>query len=104
MEEYPSGSSIVLKSNIEDEDLYFVGYKYNSRKVMCFLCSDNAGSFEDGDPYVARFPDKNGNVNKRLVHRPSVLSDYWKVSNKVDVHNQLRQFCLRLEKYWVSQW
>ena len=104
MEDYPSGSSIVLKANVENEDVYFVGYKYNARKVMCFLCSENAGSFEDGDPYVARFPDKNGNVSKRLVPRPSVLLDYWKVSNRVDVHNQVRQFCLRLEKYWVSNW
>ena len=104
MNDYPSGSNIVLKANVDGEDMYFVGYKYNARKVMCFLCSDNGGSFEDGDPYVARYADANGNVSKRLVPRPSVVSDYFQVSNKVDIHNQLRQYCLRLEKYWVSRW
>ena len=104
MEDYPSGSHLVMKANVQGEVLYFVGYKYNIRKVLCFVCSENAGSFDKGDPYIARFPDKNGNVNKREVPRPAVISDYFKVSNKVDIHNQLRQFCLQLEKCWVTHW
>ena len=104
MDDYPSGSHLVMEANVDGELIYFVGYKYNCRKVLCFVCSNNAGSFSHGDPYIARFPDKNGNVNKRAVPRPSVLSDYFKVSNKVDIHNQLRQYCLKLEKCWVAQW
>ena len=32
MNDYPSGSNIVLKANVDDENMYFVGYKYNYKK------------------------------------------------------------------------
>ena len=38
----------------------------------------------------------------RLVPRPEVCSKYYIHSNKIDVHNQCRQFELRLEKHWVT--
>ena len=62
MDNYPSGASVVLKSTENDCVLYFIGYKYNSRKVLCFICSENAGSFQPGKPYEARFPNRSGNV------------------------------------------
>ena len=102
MDDYPSGSHLVLSSKAEDETLYFVGYKYNSKKVLLFLCSENAGLFSDGKPYVAKFPDKNGNVQRRDVPRPTIVSDYFGVSNVVDRHNHLRQAELKLEKHWVT--
>lgn len=102
MDAYPSGSYIVMEATIEGQKLYLLGYKYNSSKVLTFLCSENAGLFQEGKPYIARFPDGNGNVNQREVPRPSVISDYFSLSNVVDVHNQLWQFSLRLEKSWVT--
>ena len=62
-----------------------------------------AGSTNPGEPYQARFPDKFGNVCSREVARPEILSNYFKYSNCVDLHNQARQFDLALEKKWVTQ-
>ena len=62
MKDYPSGADIVTKATIDGVVLFFVGYKYNSRKVLCFLCTENADSLQPGKPYVARFSDPRGNV------------------------------------------
>ena len=102
MEDYPSGAHLVLSAKVDEETLYFVGYKYNKKKVLLFLCSENAGSFKEGTPYVAKFPDENGNVQRRNVRRPSVISDYFGLSNVVDRHNHVRQAELKLEKHWVT--
>ena len=62
MDDWPSGSNLVLKNKVDGEVLYYVGYKYNCKRVLGFLCSENAGSFKDGKPYEARFPDTHGNL------------------------------------------
>ena len=103
MEDFPSGSHVLLKGKCEGCVLYFLGYKYNCRKVLCFLCSENSGDFKEGLPYVARFHDTNGNMQNREVYRPSIISDYFGLSNKIDRHNHIRQSALSLEKYWVTQ-
>lgn len=50
MEDFPSGASIVLKSKcpINSVELLAIGYKYNRRKVLCFLATPNAGSTKPG--------------------------------------------------------
>ena len=103
MKKYPSGSHLVLSGQVDGQILYFVGYKYNSKKVLLFLCSENSGLFTEGEPYLAKFPDHNGNVMHRKVPRPSVISEYFGVSNAVDRHNHLRQAELKLEKHWVTK-
>ena len=103
MKDFPSGSHLLLKANVDGCVLYFLGYKYNSKKVLCFLCSENAGDFQEGEPYVARFHGNDGNMHVREVYRPSIISDYFGVSNKIDRHNHIRQSSLRLEKYWLTQ-
>ena len=37
------------------------------------------------------------------MNRPEVCSKYFENCNAIDVHNQGRQFELRLEKHWVTQ-
>lgn len=69
--------------------------------MLTFVSTRGAG-LEAGDPYEARFPDKYGNLCVRHVARPQVISNYFKYSNKVDVHNQVRQFDIALEKKWVT--
>ena len=103
MKDFPSGSHLLLKGKVEECVLYFIGYKYNSKKVLCFLCSEHAGDFQEGLPYVARFHDTNGNMQNREVYRSSVVSDYFGFSNKIDRHNHIRQSALSLEKHWVTQ-
>ena len=71
--------------------------------VCLFLGSWNSGSSTLGDPYKAKWPDEFGNVKTRNVDRPEIIGQYFKVSNKIDVHNQIRQNELALEQLWVSQ-
>ena len=100
MKDFPGGTWIVLEGHAEKEDvdLVCIGYKYNKKKVLIFVTTKGAGSTNPGEPYVARFPDKFGNVCSREVGRPEILSNYFKYSNCVDLHNQARQFDLALEK------
>jgi hypothetical protein len=102
MSEWPSGSYLVMECcTPKDHNLICIGYKYSASKVLVFLGTKNAGSSKPGDPYVARFPDANGNVAQRNVQRPDVISKYFNDSNVIDSHNQARQSALKLEKRWV---
>jgi hypothetical protein len=103
MKDMPGGTWIVLETTTDEERLFCVGYKYNKKNVLIFMCSRGAGSTEPGVPYEARFPDKYGNVCTRHVARPQVISTYFKYSNCVDLHNQVRQHSLALEKKWITQ-
>ena len=100
MKDFPGGTWIIMEGHAEKEnqDLVAIGYKYNTKTVLQFVCTKGAGSTKAGEPYQARFPDKFGNVCVRHVMRPHVISMYFKHSNVVDVHNQARQFELALEK------
>ena len=102
MKDFPGGTWITLETEIDSVSLVCIGYKYNKRNILTFIFTKGAGSTAQGDPYEARFPDKFGNVCVRHVARPSILSTYFQVSNKVDLHNQARQYELRLEKKWVT--
>ena len=61
-----------------------------------------AGSTEVGVLYEARFPDKYGNICICYVLCPDCMSNYFKYSNKINLHNQEKQFELVLEKKWVT--
>ena len=103
MKEWPSGSQLVLECvSPRGNDLVALGYKYNQRKVICFLFNKTAGSTKPGDPYIARFNDAFKNVAQRKVPRPAVVSNYFSNSNAVDAHNQARQFELGLERLWIT--
>ena len=98
LKEEPGGASIVLRSVLDDIPLIAIGYKYNKRRVLHFVMSENAGNTTEGDPYQMKFTDQFGNIQIRKISRPEVISMYFQDSNFVDVHNQLRQYALRLEK------
>ena len=104
MKDMPGGTWIVLEGTTEElnRKLVCIGYKYNKKTVLTFILTRGAGSSEPGDPYEARFPDKYGNLCVRHVARPQVIANYFKYSNKVDVHNQVRQFDIGLEKKWIT--
>jgi hypothetical protein len=99
----PGGVSIILKGTAPNEQvLYAIGYKYSSKKVLFFVITSKAGSTTPGTPYEMKYTDPHGNVCTRLVERPKVISDFFADSNKIDSHNQARQFELGLEKSWVT--
>ena len=104
MKDYPGGTWIVMeeKTEITKANLVCVGYKYNKKKVLTFIMTRGAGSTEEGDPYEARFPNRYGNLCIHHVACPKCISLFFKYSNKVDLHNQSRQFDLALEKKWVT--
>ena len=81
--------------------LIAIGYKYNTRKVLSFIVTDNAGSTKTGIPYLSKYPDQFTNVSIRPVARPVVMSK--KIAlNEVDSHNKSRQSDVALEKWWVT--
>ncbi len=85
-----------------DETFVATGYKYNRKKVLCFLSTKDAGSTLPGTPYVASFPDSTGQLHFRNVERPKLISFFYNHSPIIDNHNQSRQSELRLEKEWVT--
>ena len=90
MKNWPSGSVAVWKCKppLKDYWIIAIGYKYNARKVLCFITTENAGSTKPGAPYIAKFNDAVGNVSYRSVPRPAVLSRYFSKCNGIDAHNQ----------------
>ena len=100
MKDMPGGTWITMEGKDEREgiDLVAIGYKYNKKKVLLFVMTKGAGSTAPGEAYEARFPDKYSNVCSRHVAWPEIISNYFKYSNVVDLHNQSRQFDLALER------
>ena len=98
----PGGISVVLQGNVDGIPLLCIGYKYNKKTTLHFVCTSGAGSTGPGEPYEMKWSDDHGNIHIRNVSRPAVISRFFKHSNSVDVHNHLRQYCLKLEKKWVT--
>ena len=102
MKEWPAGSHLVLEAEYKEVPIVAVGYKYNKRKVCCFVFSKGMGHTKPGRCYEAKWKDNNGNTLTRDIARPHVIAKYFRDSNIIDVFNQSRQFDLRLEKQWVT--
>lgn len=103
MRKWPSGSYLVLTTTAPESNIKLValGYKYNAKKVLCFVCTANAGSTVPGAKhYIAKFPDRFGNTCSRKIPRPQVLSSYFANSNLIDSNNHARQHLLGLERLW----
>ena len=74
---WPGGSYLVLRSKPMvpgGRTLIAIGYKYNARKVLSFIVTDNAGSTKTGIPYLSKYPDQFTNVSICPVARPLVAS------------------------------
>jgi hypothetical protein len=99
------GSQVVMRGKHLETgvNLIAIGYKYNSKTTLCFVCTENAGTTAPGSPYEMKYTDTNGNICIREVERPSIISNFFYNVNTIDVLNHLRQFCLKLEKKWVTQ-
>ena len=102
MKNWPPGSHIVLETTCDEVPIIACGYKYNKRKVCCFIFAKGAGHTEPGRCYIAKWKDVHGNTMTRDIPRPQVISKYFSESNIIDIFNQGRQFDLCLEKHWVT--
>lgn len=103
MKSWPAGSNLALQATVRGVDMVCVGYNYLRKKVLTFLFNKGAGSLKNGVLYIARWKDEHLNTMSKLVPCPSVVAKYFQDSNKVDSHNQSRQFDLALEKMWVTR-
>ena len=75
--DWPGGSYLVLRSKPMipgGRPLIAIGYKYNARKVIYFIVTENAGSTKTGITYLSKYPDQFTNVSLRPVARPGVMS------------------------------
>ena len=99
----PAGSRVHLSTTVEGVQLVATGYKYNRRKVLFFISTVGAGGMADGNPYIQRRADDNGNIVTRAISRPHVVSNYFERSPRVDNHNQSRQHELAMEEAWLTQ-
>ena len=75
--DWPGGSYLLLRSKPmvpKVRLLIAIGYKYNARKVLYFIVTDNAGSTKTGIPYLSKYPDQVTNFAIRPVAPPLVMS------------------------------
>ena len=56
-----------------DRPLIAIGYKYNARKVLSFIVTENSGSTNTVISYLSKYPDQFTNVAIRPVARPLVM-------------------------------
>ena len=74
---WPGGPYLVLRSKPmvpRGRRLISIGYKYNARKVLSFIVTDNTRSTKTGITYLSKYPDQCTNVSIRPVARPLVMS------------------------------
>jgi hypothetical protein len=103
LKDWVGGTHLVLQTNYKGVYLVAVGYKYNKKKVMSFICNKGVGHTDNRKPCKASWKDDNQNTRTRDVPRPDVVAKYYDGCNVIDVHNQSRQYNLRLKKHWVTK-
>ena len=63
----PGGTSMVLRGvHKHGVELVSIGYKYNKKTVLFFVCTAAAGPTADGIPYQMKWTDSHANVNVRM--------------------------------------
>ncbi len=100
---WPAGSHLVLEATINNVDLVAIGYKYNGQKTQCFVATQSAGHTKNGVSYLAKWKDKHHNTCAQYIPWPEIVSKYYQHCNTINVHNQMRQLELKLEKMWPTQ-
>ena len=99
-----AGTYVVLTATVEGVELVALGWKYHRKSTVCFVTTRGAGStrVDPESPHVMRWRNERGDASSRDIQRPEVVGAYYAVNNVIDVHNQLRQYELKLEKKWVT--
>ena len=71
-------------------NLVAMGYKYCKSKVLHFIMTEGCGSTEPGQPYIAKFRNRDGQLVKKHIAHPKVHVQFFAVANVIDVHNHIR--------------
>ena len=69
-----------------ERELFAIGYKYNSRKVLSCVATSGAGSTTLGIPYLWKYPDQFSNVLILPVACPLLMSKFFCSVNEVNSH------------------
>ena len=81
MKDWLGGSYLVLKITPRvpgDRPLMYIGYKYNSKKVLVFIANKGYRSTEPSDSCLSSFPDINYNVSVSPVFHTSLSRQVFK--------------------------
>ena len=103
---WTGGSHLVLRiKNMvpRGKSIISIGYKYNARKILSFIVTDNTGITHAGLAYLSRYPDQFYNVSILAVVRPLVRYAFFGSVNEFDSRNISTQSDMLLEKFWVTQ-
>jgi hypothetical protein len=104
LKDAPGRVHIALEETTKDEvELIALGYRYSRKTILFFILTKNAGATQLGEPYHMKHTNSYGNVCTCNVNQPEVILNYFAHSNTIDVHNQLCQDLLKLEKKWIMQ-
>ena len=71
--------------------LIIIGYKYNERKGLYFIATQEAGSTKVGITYLSNFIDPFSNFSIHPLDRPLVISTLFRSVNYVESHNKSMQ-------------
>ena len=82
-----------------DIPLLSIEYKYNSRKVLVFIATKEAGSTAPGDTYLYCLPNIYSNISVCPVVSLHLLVRYSNECNAIENYNRMRQSDPALEKY-----
>jgi len=74
MKEWSAGSHLVLKAKIEGVKLVAVGYKYNQKKVPCFIATEGAGYTKAGQPYEVTWKNMDCNTESKAIFRLGLVA------------------------------
>ena len=86
-----------------DRPLIYISYKYNVRKVLYFIVTENSGKKNTGIPYLSKYPDQFTNDSICPVTHTLVMSKQKSAINEVDSNNKSGQSDLALENFWVTK-
>ena len=68
MLDWPAGTHYVVPQNYFDEkNILAIGYKYTSKKVICFVATVGTDLTISGDPYMSRYKSDIGNYKTREI-------------------------------------
>ena len=71
-----------------DRPLIDIGYKYNYKKVIYFISTEDSGSTKDGNNYLPEYPDQFANVSVLPVSIPQIMSKFFGYINEIDSYNK----------------
>jgi Transposase IS4 len=105
MKDWAAGVGLTLQCRTPNNvNLVIVAWTYTTKTILVFVATEDAGSTSPGGKaYEHRYNDEHGNVVSRFIERPEIIAHYYEDANAIDVHNQVRQSIIGLERNWVTQ-